>query len=63
MMGENQHGDRNHKQECQLCMVNGGKMDKYIEGCNENNMRSWNTKCSKPENFAVASKDVMKIYH
>lgn len=36
--------DPNHDMECELCEMNGGKMNGYLKGCY----------CSNPQNFAVA---------
>jgi len=45
--------DPNHDQNCELCEINNGKMDGFIEGC----------KCSNPQNFAVADRLSIETLH
>ncbi|CDW88660.1 phospholipase c [Stylonychia lemnae] len=62
MMDDDQEVDRNHLQICQICRINGGKMDKFIKGCHYP-MKPFNTPCSSENNFAIATKEIMKTYH
>lgn len=41
---QNKKFDPDHSRKCELCEINGGKMDGFIKGCY----------CSNPNNFAVA---------
>jgi len=46
---QNMKFDPNHNQYCELCEINGGRMDGFVTGCT----------CSNPQNFAVAEEDIL----
>lgn len=45
--------DPNHNQDCELCEINGGRMDGYLKGC----------ECSNPMNFAVSDYNTVGVLH
>ena len=54
VLDDHQNGahDPNHTQACELSEMNNGTMDSYVSGAS----------CSDPQNFAIASNDVIQTY-